>query len=375
MGVTPGPCGVLFLATNDRTNRLRRVVALAVIVWLDTVRSLACHLGTEDSVEALELRPLSLGEILDRTFRLYRNHFWLFVSIMAIPAAFSIPANVLLLSFQGSMMNAAALAPDRPPSMPSPGIIVSGVVGYFLFFLIFGTVYWIAVAASSSAVADVYLGRACTVRGSYARISGRFWRLIGIVFNVALRLFGLFLLVVIVLGGGIAAIGYFFGGGRGNAVFAMLFGLVLIFAYVAGLAFCVYFALRYAVSVPVLMIENLGVFASIRRSVSLTRGRRGQIFLSLLVAGIIAAAGTYVLQGPFMVATILAAVQGHWPSWLAFASAVAGAIGSALTGPVSMIAIVLLYYDSRIRKEAFDLQFMMASLDNPIPAAGTVSPA
>ena len=31
------------------------------------------------------LRPLSLGEILDRTFSLYRRHFLLFVGITAIP--------------------------------------------------------------------------------------------------------------------------------------------------------------------------------------------------------------------------------------------------------------------------------------------------
>ena len=33
----------------------------------------------------LELRPLSVGEILDRTFTLYRGNFILFVGISAIP--------------------------------------------------------------------------------------------------------------------------------------------------------------------------------------------------------------------------------------------------------------------------------------------------
>ena len=31
------------------------------------------------------LRPLSTSELLDRTFHLYRNNFWLFVGITAIP--------------------------------------------------------------------------------------------------------------------------------------------------------------------------------------------------------------------------------------------------------------------------------------------------
>lgn len=33
----------------------------------------------------LDLRPLSLGEILDRTFTLYRRNFLLFAGIIAIP--------------------------------------------------------------------------------------------------------------------------------------------------------------------------------------------------------------------------------------------------------------------------------------------------
>jgi hypothetical protein len=33
----------------------------------------------------LDLRPLSLGEMLDRTFSLYRGHFWLFIGINSVP--------------------------------------------------------------------------------------------------------------------------------------------------------------------------------------------------------------------------------------------------------------------------------------------------
>ena len=32
-----------------------------------------------------ELRPMSLGQLLDRTFSLYRSHFLLFVGVMALP--------------------------------------------------------------------------------------------------------------------------------------------------------------------------------------------------------------------------------------------------------------------------------------------------
>src|SRR5580658_4326837 len=99
----------------------------------------------EEPMETVELRPLSLGELLDRTFSLYRRHFWLFVGIMAIPSAFMIPANVLLLSVQGSILNTASSG--RPPTVPTPGLIGGIAAGYLLFTIVFGVVYAIAMGA------------------------------------------------------------------------------------------------------------------------------------------------------------------------------------------------------------------------------------
>src|SRR6266853_668038 len=49
---------------------------------------------------ALDLRPLSLGELLDRTFFLYRQHFLLFIGIAAMPyLILLIPILVGLLLF------------------------------------------------------------------------------------------------------------------------------------------------------------------------------------------------------------------------------------------------------------------------------------
>jgi hypothetical protein len=183
---------------------------------------------------------------------------------------------------------------------------------------------------------------------------------------------GIFTAVIAVLIAGAATMGLV---ASRNPVLAAVLLILIFLIYLGGLVFCVYFALRYALFIPVVMLENLGVTETIRRTVFLTERRRGHIFLTMLVAGIIAYAGVIVFQMPFLVSTIFAIVRGHWPPWLAFASSVSGAVGSAITGPISMIAIVLLYYDARIRKEAFDLQFMMASLDAPAPPSGAVSPA
>jgi Membrane domain of glycerophosphoryl diester phosphodiesterase len=322
-------------------------------------------------VETAELRPLSLGELLDRTFTLYRNHFWVFVGIMALPASFGIPVNYLILSFQGSLM----VAPGKPPQMPSPGLIFGAFAGYFAFVVLLLFVYSIAVAAVTHAVSEAYLGRSSTVRDSYRSIQGKFWRLMGVVSNIGIRMFGILMLVFMVIAGvGGALIAAAATGGQ--AVVAVALGFLILLLYAFGLVAAVYLALRYAVSIPALMLENLSVLAAIRRSVQLTRGRRGHIFIAFLLAWIVGLVGYIVFQAPFSIATMLALFRNqHLPAWLALSTAVAGAVGGATTGPISMIVVVLCYYDTRIRKEAFDLQFMMASLDRPSPATDTVPSA
>ena len=53
-----------------------------------------------------------------------------------------------------------------------------------------------------------------------------------------------------------------------------------------------------------------------------------------------------------------------WHNRIAFIVVVhvAGFVADSLTGPFAAIGISLLYYDERVRKEAFDLHLMMSSL-------------
>jgi len=322
-------------------------------------------------VETAELRPLSLGELLDRTFTLYRNHFWVFVGIMAIPASFGIPVSYISLAFQGNSVSAG-----KPTFTPAPGLILGYIAGFFAFAILLMLVHSIALAAVTHAVSEAYLGRRSTVRDSYRSIHGKFWRLMGVILNVALRLFGLLVVVFAVIAGVGAVLIGALAVARGQAVVAAATVLLVLLLYILGLAAFVYLALRYAVSIPALMIENLGVFATVRRSVQLTRGRRGQIFIAFLLAAIIGYVGFIVFQAPFTIATLIALFRNHHlPTWLALLASISGAVGGTVTGSISMIVLVLCYYDTRIRKEAFDLQFMMASLDRPSPATGTVPSA
>lgn len=319
-------------------------------------------------MEGVELRPLSLGELLDRTFTLYRNHFWLFVGIMAIPASFSIPLNLYVLLRGGSPI------PFGRPSPQAQLAVFSST--YFALAILLLTAHSIALGAATFAVSDAYLGRSSTLRGAYGRIRGRFWRLIGLIFNVGMRVFGILILgfTAVIFSAGLLAAGARAGSNQTAAL--AIIGLVMLVLMFAGIVLAIVFALRYAVSIPSMLLENITGNAAIRRSVALTRGRRWHILLAGLLTSVIAYVGVAVFQGPFWVAMMLQMPKtGQLPPWIVFGMSFGGAVGGSITGPLLMIVIVLMYYDMRIRKEGFDLQYMMSSLGGSEPAAGTVSTA
>jgi len=131
----------------------------------------------------------------------------------------------------------------------------------------------------------------------------------------------------------------------------------------------VFFALcRYALAVPACTLENLGVMQSIRRSKFLTFRAKGGIFGIIFLTGLMTIILTYVLQAPVLMTsnesffnrTHLSVAATVWIY-------IADFLGSALAGPIATIALALVYYDQRVRKEAFDLQLMMQAVGQQPP--------
>jgi hypothetical protein len=309
-------------------------------------------------MSGFELRPLSLGELLDRAFLLYRRNFRLFAGIMAIPACLVVPMQFFLLRSRGV---------PCPWNKPSPQSHISGYTFSFLFA--YWIIYTVAQAATTFAVADVYLGRLSTIRESYGRIRGHFWRLIGVTLNVGIRVFGLMLLLLVLAGavGGILAAVM----ARGNSGPGTVAIVVIVACVLAGFAVVIWLSMRYAVSLPAVLLENINGRAAIRRSVQLSRGRRGQIFVAILLGIVVVYAIAFVFQGPFYAGIAVMGIKGQLPNWLILCMSVSSSIGGAIAGPLLMIVLVLCYYDLRIRKEGFDLQHMMTSLPQTHPAVSS----
>jgi membrane-anchored glycerophosphoryl diester phosphodiesterase (GDPDase) len=120
----------------------------------------------------------------------------------------------------------------------------------------------------------------------------------------------------------------------------------------------------WSLSIPAIVIENKTPIEAMKRSFSLTKGRRFRIFIVLLLVGLIAYIIIIVINFPIAILAAMLVLKNHRsiPIALTIISMIASFIGSCLVTPISTIAVSLIYYDQRVRKEGFDLQFMMSSL-------------
>src|SRR5579863_9475005 len=109
------------------------------------------------------LRPLTLGEILDRTAQLYRSHFWLFAGIASVNSGARLLLNLLQIG------GAELLRADHLLKY----IIALGVLAAVIQILVSFVIGGIAAAANNRAVAWLHLGEPATIRGAYASILPR----------------------------------------------------------------------------------------------------------------------------------------------------------------------------------------------------------
>jgi hypothetical protein len=317
------------------------------------------------------LRPLNMGEILDRTLSLYRSRFLAFFGISAIPTGIVLVIACgifFFLVWWGN--NGAASAPDvmaRALAMLFVGAVA------LLMLPVMLAVTALAEAAMNHAANRVYHGERIAIRQAYKEIWNRGWRYIWLYLLQALAIWGVPFgawVGLVTLSAVLALLGQRIGLEQSG-------GLVVLLAVVAVAAlgaYCIWMLLELSLAFPACVVEQISAWASLKRSVALCRGTRGRIFLLYLLGTVL----VYILVGgiALMVGIILALVPGfntpqHQQTLgmtVIFVYYGAGFAVQAFTKPVYGIALVLFYYDQRIRQEGFDIEWMMQQ-------AGLVAPA
>jgi hypothetical protein len=250
------------------------------------------------------LRPLSVGEILDTSFSLYRRHFGALATVSLVCSGLPLVLR-LFVEAAGGMFTHLTLT-----------------LVYFLSLVVLSL---IATGATVFIVSESYLGRPLTARDALTRATPYMGRIL-----IASLLMGL----VIMLG-----------------LFLMVIpGIIL--------------GVGLAVAIPAVVLEaGRSASGALSRSWELTRGSRWRIFGLGITLFVLLYVPVLAISG--MVAVLLpgGSAAAFGPS--STATIVALAIGGVIQlfiYPLFYCVLTVTYYDLRVRKEGFDLELLASSL-------------
>jgi Membrane domain of glycerophosphoryl diester phosphodiesterase len=255
-----------------------------------------------------QLRPLSIGEMLDAGFKLFRQRFGTLMVCVLVPVVpLSIISTILVGSVDDTAFDVNASASDSS----------SGDVANLIDNLLSGAAAAIAIAACFKVISSAYLGERTDASASLRYGLSRLFPLI---------------VAYIMMSIGI--------------------GLGLVALVIPG----VFLAIKWSMTFPAIVAERAGPFAAMGRSWELTRGHWWRTFGALLVVVLI----SFVLAFAILIALGAAVASSDSISEVAFAVliTVVTIIVLAVLYPLTASIVTVVYYDLRVRNEGFDLQLL-----------------
>ena len=258
--------------------------------------------------DVVALRPLGIGDILDEAFRIYRRNFGYLVGISLAALAPAALATVVLGAL-GAMAGGAA------------GVAIGAAIGGFLIALAGLVVF----GALTHAIAELRRGRRPSIGAA-----------LGLGLRRSLPLF----LLGLVMGVAIALL------------------LLTIVGWI-------WVGVLWSVAFPALMIEETGVFGALGRSRQLVRGSWWRVFGALVLIWLISFVISFMigLVGGLLSGLLAVAGDGAAITLIrTIVSTLFNVVAQALSQPFGVGALVLLYFDLRVRKEGLDLEERAESL-------------
>lgn len=294
------------------------------------------------------LRPLAFGEVLDSAFTLYRRNFAVFVGAALVP---TLP--MLAVAWMTGMGGTS-----DPATFDGAAFVLFFVVAIVATLLMWGALAHLASQAYGGIPAGIGEGLQVALRRFFPLLGAAI--LAGIILSVAFFAVMLVMMVGFLIVGMISAVGGAAGSVVGTVIgIVVLVAMVVLYAAGGGL----FFAL-----VPAVVVERKGPSDAIARTFELARGAMkrliGLVFVCLCIV-YLPILGVLVLTGTFstMYDPAAAAAAAGSPAMLLQQVVTWGS--GALTTPFLVGAMVVQYYDRRVRTEALDVQ---AAAERLVPA-------
>jgi hypothetical protein len=300
---------------------------------------------------------MTMADILDGSFRLFRANV---LAIVILTSLFVIPINLVSGFIQRNTLGGASFVDlfTNPEAFADIDAETTWFTTTDLSVLALTALFSLAttpfVAGLISKVAgSSYLGTPLEWSPALRGTASRFFTLLGSYILVHLVEVGPFLVNLLLF-----ALALALDAGTLVAVLlALLFPVTLSCALVA-MTF-------YLAVAPAVVLENLGPIRAMRRSWRLVQPRFWAVLGIGVLSGVVAYVLGQIVATPF---SAIAAAVGYGIGWPLLA--VAGIIPSLLTIPFLAIVATLVYFDARIRHEAFDLELAASELGRDRPRPG-----
>jgi hypothetical protein len=311
------------------------------------------------------LEPMSAGDVIDRAVRLYRRNFVPLVAVVAVPTLIGYITS--LLFWFGYSQLFAELESSRPDVSGGAMLLMGlGMLGYPVWFFSM----LMTISGLSRVIGDhVMLDAPVTFRGCFSAVRRRLGDIflmgllsiavfVGMYVLFSIIAFILIMLAVIIIGLTAAA-------GMPNWISGTIVTIVVLAAVALGIFIILLVVSRFIFMPQIMMLEGLKAGAALGRAVRLGGGNWYKvgaiglftyfISLSLLAALTLPMIAVMELLGVFSTEFFLT------PTWNVLYTAF-NQLSNLLTVPILVLSVTLLYFDSRVRKEAYDLELLAREL-------------
>lgn len=299
--------------------------------------------------EALPLRPLSLGEILDRSFQICRAQFWKLFAIAAIPWL----ATVLTILGMAAIFIMAGLTMKGIGTSNVGALVLLGALLVPSAVVFLSIMFYIGQGALIHGVSSTYLGRSILIGESYRFVMSRVARflLTSLLFVVVIAGF---LVITVALG-----VAFFFlfreltPSGWWSAVTWIPLSVIPMYGTIKLLLFD-----------KVVLIEDVAYLSALRRSWSLLSGKaegnwpRGYLLRLIILLHLFILIYLTISMLFQLPAGIIRLLAPDTAIVVVVLTQVISNLGGLVAGLFSSVCMVVFYYDIRNRKEGFDLTIL-----------------
>jgi hypothetical protein len=294
---------------------------------------------------------MRLGEILDGSFNIFRRHFGLFMRMSLIlvwlPTAIGIYLNLRFSNNPFALLSVFQENLGRSIGITLLVIVVWVACGLLL------------TAGTIRTISDSYLGQEPELMESLRFGLSKIGPLVVVALSKGLLV--VLLYATSALGVGVL---WFMGKLLGPA----MAGLMIFVGIIGAAWFVIWVMCAYGTTTPIVVLEELNSsFEAFGRSWELTRGARGKVFGTVVVTWLISQAVPGMVINTVGSVVGIAGNEALQPVFVVLAS-----LMGIVLAPIMPCAITLLYYDLRVRREAFDLQVLSEQLGGTGTGSGTM---